>query len=131
MAVTSYIKMIDIWMLFTMTMPFLEVILHTTNEMFKQPGSRYVGPNKRVGVVRVKSAENQGEAQQQSPEQQGDEEEDIKTVQSVMKMTGKLIFPICSLIFTFVFCIVGLLVSYIPDDQMDPNMTECLTIRLD
>ena len=126
MAVTSYIKMIDIWMLFTMTMPFLEVILHTTNEVFKQPGL-----SKRVGVVRVKSAENQGEAQQQSTEQQGDKEEDTKTVQSVMKMTGKLIFPICSLIFTFVFCIVGLLVSYIPDDQMDPNMTECLTIRLD
>ena len=117
--------MIDIWMLFTMTMPFLEVILHTANDVFKQPGL-----NKRVGVVRVKSAENQEKAEQQSPEQQGDEEEDTKTVQSVMKMTGKLILPICSLIFTFVFCIVGLLVSYIPDDQMDPNMTECLTIRL-
>lgn len=122
--------MIDVWMLFTMTMPFLEVILHTTNEVFKQPGSSYVGPNKRVGAVRVKSAENQGETQQQSPEQQGDEEEDTETVQSVMKMTSNLIFPVCFLIFTFVFWIVGLLVSYIPDIQMDPNMTECLTIRL-
>ena len=117
--------MIDIWMLFTMTMPFLEVILHTTNEVFKQPGL-----SKRVGVVRVKSAENQGEAQQQSPEQQGDEEGDTKTVQSVMKMTGKLILPISSLIFTMVFWIVGLIKSYFPDDKTNPSMTECLAIKL-
>ena len=30
--VTSYIKMIDIWMVFTMTIPFLEVVLHTTDD---------------------------------------------------------------------------------------------------
>ena len=30
--VTSYIKMIDIWMVFTMTIPFLEVVLHTIDE---------------------------------------------------------------------------------------------------
>ena len=30
--VTSYIKMIDIWMGFTMTIPFLEVVLHTTDD---------------------------------------------------------------------------------------------------
>ena len=34
--VTSYIKMVDIWMLFTMTIPFLEVVYHTSNEMSKQ-----------------------------------------------------------------------------------------------
>ena len=44
--VTSYFKMIDIWMLFTMTVPFLEVVLHTANEVFKQPDFS------RVSVVR-------------------------------------------------------------------------------
>ena len=53
-AVTSYIKMIDIWMLFTMTVPFLEVILHTTNEVFKQPLETPVG---LMGIVRVKPSE--------------------------------------------------------------------------
>ena len=44
--VTSYFKMIDIWMLFTMTVPFLEVVLHTANEVFKAPEFS------RVSVVR-------------------------------------------------------------------------------
>ena len=30
--------MIDIWMLFTMTVPFLEVALHTCTEVMKRPG---------------------------------------------------------------------------------------------
>ena len=59
--VTSYIKMIDIWMLFTMTIPFLEVIMHTTNEVFKRPPVL----DKRVGVVKVKSAEEQVEMEEE------------------------------------------------------------------
>ena len=58
--VTSYFKMIDIWMLFTMTVPFLEVVCHTSNEVFKK--SRAAFPsclNKRVGVVTVEPAEDQ------------------------------------------------------------------------
>ena len=49
--VTSYFKMIDIWMLFTMTVPFLELVFHTSNMMFKK--SRATPPclNKQVGVV--------------------------------------------------------------------------------
>ena len=114
--VTSYIKMIDIWMLFTMTVPFLEVILHTTNEVFKQPLETHVG---LAGVVRVKPSE-----------QLEEEEVEAKNGQGVMKMTGKLILPICSLIFTMVFWIVGLIKSYFPDDKMNPSMTECIAIKL-
>merc|ERR1719422_1991090 len=44
--VTSYVKMIDIWMLFTMMIPFLEVVLHTTNEVFERQG--------QMAVVKVK-----------------------------------------------------------------------------
>ena len=43
--VTSYIKMVDIWMLFTMTIPFLEVVYHTSNEMFKQSDVVRVTPH--------------------------------------------------------------------------------------
>ena len=32
---TAYIKMIDIWMIFTMTFPLLEVALHTYKETLK------------------------------------------------------------------------------------------------
>ena len=42
--------MIDIWMLLTMTMTlsFLEVVLHTTNEVCARP---YLGPERQIGVV--------------------------------------------------------------------------------
>lgn len=32
---TSYIKMIDIWLLFVLNVPFVEVILHTTIDMLR------------------------------------------------------------------------------------------------
>ena len=57
--VTSYFKMIDIWMLFIMIVPFLEVVLHTTNEMFKKSKANQLFPKKRVNVVTVQPAENQ------------------------------------------------------------------------
>ena len=40
--------MIDIWMLLTMTIPFLEVVLHTSNEVCARP---YLGPERKIGVV--------------------------------------------------------------------------------
>merc|ERR1712155_192070 len=57
--VTSYFKMIDIWMLFTMTVPFLEVVLHTTKEVFKKSKVAPACLNKLVDVVNVKPAEDQ------------------------------------------------------------------------
>ena len=108
--------MIDIWMLFTMTVPFLEVILHTTNEVFKQPLETPVG---LMGIVRVKPSE-----------QLEEEEVEAKNRQGVMKKIGKLFLPISSLVFTMVFWIVGLIKSYFPDDKTNPSMTECLAIKL-
>ena len=55
---TSYFKMIDIWMLFTLTVPFLEVVLHTMNEVFKKSRSTPICLNKRVDVVNVKPAKD-------------------------------------------------------------------------
>ena len=116
--VTSYIKMIDIWMLFTMTVPFLEVVLHTTNEVFKRPMRTDFGFVKRVDVVRTKPDEDQEE-----------EPETSNRVSSslVVRLTGRIILPISSVIFTIIFWVVGLVVSYSSGTIHDPNMTDCLT----
>ena len=116
--VTSYIKMIDIWMLFTMTVPFLEVVLHTTNEVFKRPP----GPDKQVAVVRVKPAE------------QNEEEEEPKASSRVssklVRLMSRLILPISSLIFALTFWTVGLVASFSSGAIQDPTMTDCLTLDL-
>ena len=111
--------MIDIWMVFTMTVPFLEVVLHTTNKIFKQPGETHFGANNQVGVVRVKSAYTQEE----------DGEMPIMSTSKV-RMAGRLVLPIGSLLFCVVFWLVGLIQSYSSAAGQDPNMTDCLTIDL-
>ena len=120
--VTSYIKMIDIWMLFTMTVPFLEVVLHTTNEVFKRPNTIHLGLDKRVDVVKVKSAKDQ------------EEEEMAKMNDSmnstIVRLTFHLLLPIGSLIFTVNFWVVGLIASNSFGDIQDPNMTDCITVDL-
>ena len=116
--VTSYIKMIDIWMLFTMTIPFLEVVMHTTNELFKRPPVL----DKRVGVVKVSSAEEQVEME---------EEEECQTNNKIcfplVRMASRMMLPICSLIFTLIFWVVGIIRSYSSGAAQDQNMTDCLT----
>ena len=107
-------------MLFTMTVPFLEVVLHTTNEVFKRPNTIL---NKRVDVVRVKSAEEQEE-----------EDEMLKMSNSmnftIVRLTSRLLLPIGSLIFTVIFWVVGLTASFSSGAIQDPNMTDCLTVDL-
>ena len=114
--------MIDIWMLFTMTVPFLVVVLLTTNEVLKRPDTI----KKRVDVVRVKSAEEQEE-----------EEEIPKTNNNknstIVRLTGCVLLPIGSLIFIVIFWVVGLTASYsytYSDAIQNPNMTDCLTVDL-
>ena len=103
-----------------MTVPFLEVVLHTTNEVFKRPNTIR---NKRVDVVRVKSAEEQEE-----------EDEILKMSNSmnstIVRLTGRLLLPIGSLIFTIIFWVVGLIASFSSGAIQDPNMTDCLTVDL-
>ena len=111
--------MIDVWMVFTMTVPFLEVVLHTFNKVFKQPDAAHFGANNQVGVVRVKSAYTQEE----------DGEMPIMSTSKV-RMAGRLVLPIGSLLFCVVFWLVGLIQSYSSAAGQDPNMTDCLTIDL-
>ena len=107
--VTSYIKMVDIWMLFTMTIPFLEVVYHTSNEISKQSN------------VKV------------TPHNWSEEDKEMtnnnKKV-ALLKMTKRLALPISSLLFTLVFWIVGLIASYYSGGDQDTNMYDCLVIDL-
>ena len=112
--------MIDIWMLFTMTVPFLEVVLLTTNEVFKEPRATIFGLDNRVDVVRVKSAKEQ--------EEEGSKKTSKSMTYTLVRLTGRLMLPIGSLIFTLVFWVVGLLASYSSGAVQDPSMTDCLTI---
>ena len=112
--VTSYFKMIDIWMLFTMTIPFIEVVLHTTNDMFKKSKATQACANKQVDVVTVKPAGNQ------------DVEAKDKTRKNIGIAIASHILLISSVIFVFIFWTIGLIVSYSDGISKDHNMTECL-----
>ena len=109
MPVTSYIKMVDIWMLFTMTIPFLEVVYHTSNEISKQTAD-----------VRVKP--NNGSEEKVMPNN------NRKAV--FRMMTKRLWLPISSLLFTLIFWIIGLIASYYSGGSHDSNMSDCLVIEL-
>ena len=114
---TSYFKMIDIWMLFTMTVPFLEVVFHTTNEAFRNSRVLPSCLNKQVDVVIVKPAEDQEVV------------EEVKTDNKTINSIASLMLPVCTLIFAFVFWIVGLIASYSNGNSTDHNMTECLAVQ--
>ena len=116
--VTSYFKMIDIWMLFTMTVPFLEVVLHTSKEVLKKSRATQLSfQKKRVDVVNVKPAEDQ------------EVMEATKNGSNILNLITSLMLPVISLIFAFVFWTVGLVASYSDGTNTDPNMTECLAIQ--
>ena len=111
MPVTSYIKMVDIWMLFTMTIPFLEVVYHTSNEMFKQSDVVRVTPNNWSEEDEMPNTNSDSKAQ-------------------FLRKTQRLVLPTSSLLFTLIFWIVGLIASYNFAGSQDSNMSDCLTIDL-
>ena len=111
---TSYVKMIDVWMLFTMTVPFLEVVLHTCTEVMKRRKGPYAVQENQV-----------------KPEQ-----EDQVVVAILYNelawvgVMGRTLVPIFSTVFTIIFWTVGLVVSYWPRTKHDPNMSNCANINL-
>merc|ERR1711978_578974 len=105
---TSYIKMVDIWMLFTMTIPFLEVVYHTSNEMFKQSDVVRVTPNNWSEEDEMPNTNSDSKAQ-------------------FLRKTQRLVLPTSSLLFTLIFWIVGLIASCNFAGSQDSNMSDCLT----
>ena len=110
--------MIDIWMLFTLTVPFLEVALHTCTEVMKRPSVPQFSPNGRVH--QVKPADK---LEIEVPKS--------KVLPAWVGLVGRLLLPIISLLFSAIFWIVGLIVSFWPTTQQDNNMTDCLTIDIE
>ena len=92
-----------------MTIPFLEVVYHTYNEMFKQS---------EADVVRV------------IPQSEEDEMTNNNMKVAVLRKIKRFVLPISSLIFTLIFWIVGLIASYSSGGDQEANMSECLVIDL-
>ena len=107
-----------------MTVPFLEVVVHTTHEVFKDKKASHIGREPRVGVLEVKSGED---------DEVGKEEEkkknNIKNL-TLSKVMGSLMLPILSLGFIIIFWTVGLIHANSSDDVLDFNMYDCLAIDL-
>ena len=104
-----------------MTVPFLAVVLLTAQEVLKRPDTI----NNRVDVVRVKSAEEQ--------EEEAIPKTNNNKNSTIVRLTGRFLLPIGSLIFTVIFWVVGLTASYsytYSGAIQDPNMTDCLTVDL-
>ena len=92
-----------------MTVPFLEVVYHTSNEMSKQSDVIRVTPQ-NLSLEEVLPNNN---------------------TKAVLWMTTKrLALPVSSLLFTIIFWIVGLIASYCSADTEDFNMYDCLMIDL-
>ena len=110
--------MIDIWMLFTMTVPFLEVALHTCTEVMKRPGVPQFSPKSRVHQV--------------NPADRMDLElPQPKITPAWVGVVGRLLLPLISILFTLIFWILGLSASYWTKTQQDSSIHQCLTIELD
>ena len=116
--VTSYIKMIDIWMIFAMTIPFIEVTLHAFAEQSKKR-------HKKGGeLVRVTPADGSEQSLQEKP---------IHS-QTLGLVTHYLLyfFPLVSLVFAVGFWVNGLLNYYSPkmsQPMYHPNMKSCLSVN--
>ena len=76
-----------------MTVPFLEVVMHTTNEALKQPRVDNFDNECQVNVVSVMPTQ----------EQEKEKVEMTNVSLNSVRVAGSLILPICSLIFIFVF----------------------------
>ena len=94
-------------MLFTMTVPFLEVVYHTSNEMFKQSDVDRVVPLNLEAEI---------------------PNNNMKV--ALLRMTHRLGLPVSSFLFTIIFWIIGLIASYYSGGGQDSNMSDCLMIDL-
>ena len=119
--VTSYVKMIDIWMLFTMTIPFLEVVLHTTYEVISRTD---FGQERQIRVVRVQPVVKLEDDQEEMPESSSG------SGPTIMRLSGRFILPISALIFIIALWVVGLIKSYSSGNTQGPNMFDCIVLDI-
>ena len=84
---TSYVKMLDIWLIFTMIVPFIEVAMHACNERLK----------KRRRVVPTMVSTKIGSETQKSG--------------FSFETLSRVLLPLVSIIFSVGFWILGFLIS--------------------
>ena len=53
---TAYVKMIDLWLIFAQSIPFFEVLLHTSMDMMRNDGEREI--NHHGTTITVGEAED-------------------------------------------------------------------------
>ena len=101
--VTSYVKMIDIWMIFTMSVPFIEVGLHAGYEVVKHClcSPRRVSP----GVVKTTQR---------------------RSLPLWVNLLLQLLLPTLAILFCATFWIVGLFSFYLPNIDQNLQMSNCL-----
>ena len=102
-----------------MTVPFLEVVFHTINEVFKRPD---FGPERQIRLVRVQPVDKL--------EEEEITETSTSTSSTLVRLSGRLLLPISALIFTITFWIVGLVKSYSSGNTHGVNMLDCLLLDL-
>ena len=108
--VTSYVKMIDIWMIFTMSVPFIEVGLHAGYEVGKHClcSPRRVSP----GVVKTTKQRNSLPL--------------WVNLFSLFSGPLQLLLPTLAILFCATFWIVGLFSFYLPNIDQNLQMSNCL-----
>ena len=107
-----------------MTIPFLEVVFYTTDEVFKNKRTPQIVSAKIVDVLEVKSEEEDEDGKEK------EEKTNNNMELSLSKVMGKLKLPILCLVFTVIFWTVGIIHAYSSGDVVDVDMSECLTIDL-
>ena len=110
---TGYIKMMDIWQIGSLILPFLEVVLHISvhslkhkpkkKSLFEEPVNFKL--NKK-NITLVKSINNK-ESQLNDEEEDDYDEEGIKMLK-VIKIFSTYILTFCYILFIFAFFCIGL-----------------------
>ena len=101
---TSYIKMIDVWLLFNLMKPFVDIIINTYIENVR--GENETNKKKEVFYERNSSAWDKQAGKQKLPEI-AVPRSPSKTIEN-SKYFSRVIYPIFCLVFTILFWIIGL-----------------------
>ena len=107
---TSYIKMIDIWLLFNLMKPFVDIIINTYIENVR--GEKEDSKKKEVFYERNSSAWDKQSGKQKLPEIEVFQSHS-QTIEN-SKYFSRVLYPIFCIVFTILFWIIGLYQYYNP-----------------
>ena len=119
---TSYVKMIDVWMIFTMVVPLLEVAVHTYKETIRKRLASLdllypkasTAEFTKVRAIPSSRPDTLGQVQAAVRGSLGTK---LRLCHTVLDLH----LPIGAAVFTTVFCLVGLIVHFSPT----PDNSHC------